>query len=40
VSAFDDFDTGNALTWLYLAVPVIAGAGLLWLRGSMQAQQA
>ena len=36
--AFEDFDEGNVLTWVYLAVPVLAGAGLLWFRRSMEAQ--
>jgi len=38
--AFDDFDEGNVLTWVYLAAPLGAGAALLWLRRSMQAQRA
>ena len=38
VRAFDDFDTDNVLTWVYLAVPLLAVAGLLWFRRSMEAQ--
>ena len=36
--AFDDFDTGNVLTWLFLALPLLAGAALLWFRRSMEVQ--